>query len=291
MENEKRSFANIPPEDFERAVEAVVAGNFDVLKAFLKQYPAIVMARSEREHHATLLHYVAANGVEDDRQKTPTNAVAIAALLLEAGSEVDALAYMYGGLHTTMSMLVSSCHPAQAGVQIDLINILIDFGAEVEGAGSGNWVSPLMTALAFGYLAGAETLVLRGAKVTHVAAAAGLGLLEETKLLLNSASNVDRHRALALASQMGHTQIVSLLLDAGENPNRYNPEGNHSHSTPLHQAAIEGHLEVVMLLVQRGAKIDMKDKMWGDTPLGWAIYAKKKEVADYLRGLTGADLN
>ena len=36
-------------------------------------------------------------------------------------------------------------------------------------------------------------------------------------------------------------QIVRMLLDAGEDPNRYNPVGAHSHSTPLHQAAVGGH--------------------------------------------------
>ena len=56
-----------------------------------------------------------------------------------------------------------------------------------------------------------------------------------------------RHRALSLASQHGHAEIVRLLLDAGEDPNRYNLEGN-AHSTPLHQAVLEGHETVVRLL-------------------------------------------
>ena len=95
-------------------------------------------------HRATLLHYVAANGVEGYRQRTPPNAVAVARVLLEAGADVDALADMYGGQHTTMSLLVSSGHPAKAGLQIALAETLLDFGAAVEGRGSGDWVSPLM---------------------------------------------------------------------------------------------------------------------------------------------------
>jgi hypothetical protein len=35
------------------------------------------------------------------------------------------------------------------------------------------------------------------------------------------------------------------LLDAGEHPNRYNLEGNHPHSTPLHQAVLTGVEAVV----------------------------------------------
>ena len=44
-----------------------------------------------------------------------------------------------------------------------------------------------------------------------------------------------------------------MLLNAGEDPSRYNPVGCHAHSTPLHQAALAGHIGVVRLLVQRGA--------------------------------------
>jgi ankyrin repeat protein len=43
------------------------------------------------------------------------------------------------------------------------------------------------------------------------------------------------------------------LLDAGEDPNRYNLEGNHAHSTLLHQAVLTGNEAVVRLLVEHGA--------------------------------------
>ena len=68
-----------------------------------------------------------------------------------------------------------------------------------------------------------------------------------------------------------------MLLDAGEDPNRYNPKGNHGHSTPLHQAALAGHEEVVRLLVARGARLDMKDTIYESTPLGWALYAGREQ--------------
>ena len=283
---------------FEAAVEAVVDGDVETLRALLRQDPELVHARSTRVtrfdppvHGATLLHYVAANGVENYRQRTPPNAVAIAKLLLDAGAEVDALAGSYGGRHTTMSMLVSSVHPAKAGLQVALTETLLDYGAAVEGQGSGDWTSPLMTALAFGYYDTAAALVRRGARVATVAAAAGLGRLDDVERLLPRASALDRHRALALAAQMGHADIVRVLLDAGEDPNRYNPEGNHGHATPLHQAALVGHDAVVRLLVERGARLDIKDMIFKGTPLGWALYGDQPAVADYLRskGATEAD--
>lgn len=275
---------------FESAVEAVISGNVAALKALLQKNPDLVNARSARVtcfdspvHRATLLHYVAANGVEGYRQQTPPNAVDVARMLLEARAEVDALADMYGGQYATMSMLVSSDHPAKAGVQVALVDTLVDFGASVEATGSAKWGSPLMTALAFGLSSAAEALIRRGARVETVATAAGLGRLDDAARLLKTADAQSRHRALALAAQHGHVHVVNLLLDAGEDLNRYNPDGNHSHSTPLHQAVWGGHLAVVRLLVECGARLDIEDTVYHGTPLDWAIYGKQRGIERYLR--------
>lgn len=285
---------NSPVRQFESAVEAVINGDEAALKGLLQANPEFVRARSTRvmhfdppRHRATLLHYVAANGVEGYRQKTPTNAVEVAKILLRAGAEVDALADMYGGQYTAMSILVSSSPPAEAGVQVALIQTLLDFGAAIEGRGCGRWVSPLMTTLAFGFSEAAEALVKRGARVDSVAAAAGLGRLADARQMLAAANREDRHRALALAAQHGHAEIVRFLLDEGEDPNRYNPEGNHGHSTPLHQAVWSGHDSVVCLLVERGARLDTKDTIFQSTPLGWAEYGGRTEIANYLRAHGG----
>jgi ankyrin repeat protein len=284
------SRSDSPAFQYESAVEAVIHGDLAALQSLLKDHPELVRARSARVthfdppvHRATLLHYVAANGVEGYRQMTPPNAVEIAEALLTAGAEPDALADMYGGHYTTMSMLVSSAHPAKAGVQVALVEKLLDFGASAEACGSLRWGSPLMTALAFGYRDAAEALVRRGARVDSVAAAAGLGRTELARELLTTADAEDRHRALALAAQHGQLEVVRLLLDAGEDPNRYNPDGNHSHSTPLHQAVLAGHDAVVRLLVERGVRLDIQDTIYEGTPLGWAIYAKRSAIEKYLR--------
>jgi ankyrin repeat protein len=275
---------------FESGVEAVISGDLDTLQRLLDESPDLTKARSTLVtchdppvHGATLLHYIAANGVEGFRQRTPKNAVQIAKLLLDRGAEADALAGMYGGQCTTMSMLVSSSHPAKAGVQVALVDTLLDYGAAVDEQGTGSWTSPLMTALVFGFLDAAQALVRRGARVETLAAAAGLGRLDTTQQLLGAASPDDRHRALALAGQLGHVEIVRLLLDRGEDPNRYNPDGFHSHGTPLHHAAVAGHDAVVRLLVERGARLDIKDTLWKGTPEGWAEYGGHKEIANYLR--------
>ena len=271
-----------PIAQFEKAVQAVISGDIVSLQRMLRENPELARARSTRRHHATLLHYIAANGVEGGRQKTPANAVEIAKLLLQAGSEVDALADMYDQKCTTMSMLVSSCHPANAGLQGALAETLLDHGAALEGPGS-KWQSALMTALVFGYLGTAQTLAKRGARIDNLAAAAGVGRLEDTARLLPGADAKERQIALGLAAQHGHAGVVRLLLDAGEDPNRYNPDGFHSHSTPLHQAICAGQEEVAKLLVERGARLDIHDTIYQSTPLGWAIHCGKPAIEAYLR--------
>jgi hypothetical protein len=283
-----------PVLEFESAVEAVVHGNLAALTDALRRNPALLRARSDRiccfdppVHRATLLHYVAANGVEAYRQKTPANAVAVARTLLAGGAEPDALADMYGAPCTTMSMLVSSSHPAEAGLQAPLVELLLEFGAAIEGHGTRKWGDgPLVTALTFGMADAAEVLARHGARI-DLPAAAGLGRVEDAARLLPSADALARRRALSLAAQQGHAEIIRLLLDAGEDPSRYNPDSNHPHTTPLHQAVLGGHEAVVRLLVERGARLDIRDTIWHGTPLGWAVHGgnARDQMAGLLRSL------
>jgi ankyrin repeat protein len=279
-----------PVARFEAAVEAIIDGDIATLRTLLRDDPALVRARSTRVTHfdppvhgAMLLHYLAANGVEEYRQRSPKNAAEVAKVLLDAGADPNALCSLYGSQCTTMALLVSSTPPDQAGVQVALVDVLVDYGASIAPVGEGNWTSPIETALVFGKHDAAKALVRRGARIDTVAAAAGLGRIDDVRRMLATASAEDRHRALALASQLGHADVVSILLDAGEDPNRFNPPGTHSHSPPLHQAIAGGHLNVVKLLIDRGARLDIKDTIYQGTPLGWAEYCEKPEVAAFLR--------
>ena len=285
------AFAERAPADgaivrFETAVDALVAGDRDVLEALLREDPSLPVARSARRHHATLLHYVAANGVEGWRQRTPPNAVEIARLLLDAGADPNALADMYDAQCTTLGMVVSSSPPADAGLQRPLAELLADRGAALEGPGS-RWNGAVLTALAFGFLDTARALAQRDDRVRDIAVAAGLGLLGETARLLPAADPLRRHAALVLACMHGHARVAQLLLDAGVDPNQYNPEGFHAHSTPLHQAVWANHEPVVRLLVERGARLDTRDLVHDGTPLDWAVYGQRGEIADYLRDRGG----
>jgi hypothetical protein len=41
----------------------------------------------------------------------------------------------------------------------------------------------------------------------------------------------------------------------------------------------------VKVLVEAGAKLDTKDKVYHGTPLNWAEYEGRQEIADYLKSV------
>ena len=264
-------------EAFEAAVDAVVEGDEAALTALLTQYPDLVRARSAR-HGATLLHYISANGVEDERQKTPANAVAITRILLDAGAAPDAQADFYGGPATTLGLTLSSGHPFKAGLQADLAAVLLDAGADGNGA--------LFTALAFGYGETAEVLSQR-LPVDSLPVAAGLGRAEIFDSLWPAASPETRHAAVALAAMYGHIAILERLLAAGEDLNRFNPRGVNGHATPLHLAIWQGQEDTVRWLVEHGARTDIADTIHGGTALDWARHEGHAGIAQYLDALPG----
>jgi hypothetical protein len=264
----------IDDETFRRAVDLVDAGEVEGLRAHLKAYPNLVRQRVTLEggnyfQNPTLLAFVAENPIR--RGTLPGNIVEVARVILHAGAKADQAA-----LNETLALLCTGRVARECGVQLPLIDLLCKYSADPDFA--------VLPALAHGEFEAVGTLIRNGARI-NLPVAAGLGRLEEYQALIATAKTDDRHRALALASQFGHTAIVRLLLDAGEDPGRYNPVGFHSHSTPLHQAAAAGHDETVRLLVEHGARLDAKDTMWQATAADWAKHEDRKEVERYLREL------
>lgn len=116
--------AAVPSPTFEAAVTAVLAGDIATLTALLTTTPDLATQRSHWGHHATLLCYLTANGVETYRQVVPANAAEVAALLLAHGADPDATAHAYGRELSVVGLLVSSAHPRAAGVIDGLLSTL-----------------------------------------------------------------------------------------------------------------------------------------------------------------------
>jgi hypothetical protein len=266
----------IEDEIFRRGVELLDGGDVAGLSALLRQHPNLVHQRVIFEggnyfRNPTLLEFVAENPV---RYGTlPANIVDVARIILEAGPSQSVR-------DETLMLVSTGSVPRQCRVQLPLIDLLCDYGADPNTATHATALHEEFEAL--------KALISRGAHI-DLPVAAALGRIEDARRLLPRASSEDRHLALSLAANYGHVEIVRLLLDAGEDPNRYNPVGGHSHTTPLHQAAGYGHDEVVRLLVERGARLDLEDVLWRATPADWARHAGKTEIEAYLRSKMGSE--
>lgn len=289
MDDEQVLFSN-----FEAGVQAILDGDVATLEKLLSENPELIRTRSPRKHGATLLHYVAANGVE--RQRTPENAVEVALVLLNAGAAVDALADTYGGGkdQTTLNLLVSSCHPAKAGVQVGLVETLLDFGAAINGLEDDS--SPLITALAFHYPKAAEALARRGAKVESVVAAAGLGrtdlvesflddngdlkpsvpLVNVSWLELQRDPKANLELALVWAAMHHRTNVVGLLLKQGVSP----AARDNRQSTALHWTACYGYLDTTRVLLDWKAPLEAQNQ-FGGTVLGQMTWCVINEPAGH----------
>jgi hypothetical protein len=256
---------------FETAADAIIKGDIKTLKRLLREDPRLVQARSTRQHGATLLHYVSANGVEGYRQKTPANIVEIAELLLQAGAEVDAEADVYGGGATTLGLAATSVHPFRAGVQNPLLQLLLDYGAEIDHkTGAGNRQSSVLGALANGRPEAALFLAERGARL-NLDAAAGVGRLDVVKSFFKNKTKPGKKRlqsAFVYASGGGHKDVVEFLLNKGVDL----ADGGDDGQTPLHWAVIFGKLEMVKLLLKYKPPLESRN-MYGGTVLGQTMWS------------------
>jgi ankyrin repeat protein len=260
---------------FETAAGAIIKGDSKTLKRLLRDDPRLVRARSTREHGATLLHYVSANGVEGYRQTTPANIVEIADLLLKSGAEVDAEADVYGGGSTTLGLVATSVHPFRAGVQNPLLQLLLDYGAEIDHkTGAGNRQSSVFGALANGRPEAAAYLAERGARL-NLETAAGVGRLDVVKGFFrndgkrkSTPSKKRLQSAFFYACAGGRKDVVEFLLNNGVDLS----DGGGDGQTPLHWAVIYGKLEMVKLLLKYNPPLESRN-MYGGTVLGQTMWS------------------
>ena len=256
---------------FRRAIDLMDGGNVEELREHVQRYPDLVRKRvalpgGNYFQNPSLLEFIAENPTRNGN--LPKNTADVARVLLEAGAGEDRAA-----LDSALDLAASSSVAREAGVQNGLIDVLCEYGADPTSA--------LRSPLLYGEFAAVDHLVQRGAKVTLIAAAA-LGRTEELHRLVHASSDEDCKLALAVAAQHGRAGVVRTLLDAGIDPNGFTP-GGHSHATALHQAALAGHSEIARMLLDAGARADIRDVLWGGTPADWAQHNGHDALARALR--------
>jgi len=253
----------LPDAQFEKAADAIVSGEMAALRRLLDERPELIRQRSRRDHRSTLLHYVSANGIEDFRQRTPPNVVEIARLLLDAGAEVNAESDAYGGHSMTLGLVATSIHPEAAGVQLDLMELLLARGAIIERVPG----EAVRGCLANGRPLAARFLAERGAYLDFENAA-GIGRLERVKELVATTPAEELGKGFVWACAYGYNDVVEFLLDHGVDP----AAGADIDMTGLHLAAHEGHLDTVKLLLARNAPLEAKN-VYGGTVLGQTLWS------------------
>jgi ankyrin repeat protein len=125
----------------------------------------------------------------------------------------------------------------------------------------------------------------------HIACAEGLIdavklFLTLSKLDINMQAGQQKRTALLLASGMGQDEVIGLLIQKGANVNL----GDVEDTTPLHFAALHGHVSAARLLIQHGADINKTDNK-GYTALIWACADNHEAVVDLLLAQPNIKIN
>jgi ankyrin repeat protein len=263
---------------FRDAVAAIHAGDVEGLERLLDAEPRLlherivgpeayrVAPRKEYFVDPKLFWFVANNPTLVE--PTPPNATEIAAAMIRRGVEQDDLDYTLG--------LVTTGSPAHApGQQRALMRVLIDAGAvatpeTIVSTAAHRQLDALRALLEFGYPLTAPI-------------AAALGDVASLPALL-AANPSDAQNAFGLAVINRNLEAARLALDAGADARAFLP--THSHSAALHQAAIDDNVPMIELLIARGADPDVRDMLWGGTPLGWAIHENRSAARARLETAT-----
>ncbi|MEN0016488.1 MAG: ankyrin repeat domain-containing protein [Bacteroidota bacterium] len=116
----------------------------------------------------------------------------------------------------------------------------------------------------------------------HLAAA--YGNVEAVHLLLRAGALADEYdweycTPLHRAVIRKHAEVIKVLLDAGVDINKSGPCGNQS---ALHIAAAQGGLDAIQLLLQRGSDTDLRETVYGMTPIECAIDEGHSEIGKVL---------
>jgi hypothetical protein len=258
---------------FRDAVSAIDSGDAATLERLIVENPALVRVRLDAPgtwlrdvvgkaldgffKRPYLLWFVAEDPVR--RGRLPANIAAMARTIIDA-ARAEGASNLQEQLDYALTLVSWSWIARQCDVQIQLIDVLIDAGANPDGNPNN--------ALVNGNVAAAEHLVERGATLT-LATALYLGRWDDVDRLVATASKQEKQFAFVLSALNGRTEALRRMIKAGADMNA--PSADlYSHGTPLHHAVGSGSLDAVKVLVEAGANATTKDKAWGGTPLGWA---------------------
>ena len=223
-----------------------------------------------------LLWFVAEDPVRNG--KLPRNVAQLAGTIIEAAKRegVDSLQEQ---LDYALRLVCWSWIAGECGVQIELMDVLIDAGASVDGRTvyEGRFGTHSDSAIYNGNSAAAEHLLEQGAPLT-LSTALCLERWADVERLALSATMGEKQDAFVQAALRGKAEALRRMLALGVDPTTVSSR-NQSHGTALHHAVWSGSLDAVKVLVQAGADLNRRDTIYDGTPLGWAKYGEREQKA------------
>jgi hypothetical protein len=271
---------------FQQAVSAIDTGDEETLKQLLDAHPELATERlySPGEWVTSvigdalrgffkdpyLLWFVSEDAVRNG--KLPKNIANIASIIIQKGKSQNAV-NLQEQLDYALKLVSWSVVARDCGVQIELLDALIDSGANIHGVSAD--------ALVNGNFDAAKHLIERGGRLT-LPTALCLEKWEEADKLAVKATDDEKQFSFVLAALNGKAEAVSRAISYGVDINK--PSNYlYSHGTPVHHAVWSGSLDAVKVLVNAEANLNVRDTIWNGTPLDWAEYGNRKEIVEYLK--------
>jgi len=270
----------ISDETFGRAVKAIQTGDVAGLQSLLEAEPRLLhdrilgpQAYRKAERHQYFLDpklfwFVANNPILVERM--PPNITDVARAMIARGVEQTDLDY-------TLALVMTSSVAREQQHQRPLMRVLLDAGAVATP-------ESILATAGHGERDALRALVALGHPMT-AAAAAALGEDATLRELFARAQAQTIQEAFGIAAINGQTNAARIALDCGADVDAFLPV--HSHGTALHTAALGEDVALLELLLERGARLDIRDKLWDATPLEWAIHQNRPIARARLEAAAG----
>nr|WP_284703690.1 ankyrin repeat domain-containing protein [Clostridium swellfunianum] len=260
--------------DKETLEEVVRLGNIEIFERTLPMVKDLHV-----DYLGRLLHYAVSSNNE-----------IMCKCLIAKGANVN-----YEGANIFSSILST----ASSSGNLDIVKMLIDAGANIEGFSNGS-DSPIYAASSSGHLDIVKLLIGAGASIEGssittrpIAGAVSRGHLEVCKLLIENGACLDfcddkNQSLLLIAIGTCNIELISYLLEMGVD---VNSQDKYKHSA-LHDLFYKkkNKVEICKLLIDYGINVNLKNDN-GQTPLFcFTTYYADEEICRLLIN-SGADVN
>ncbi len=181
------------------------------------------------------------------------------------------------------------------------VKLLVEHGVDVNTPGVRDGRTSYEAAMRAGNSEIAQFLAKHGARTTKLseeeefAAACISGDHDKAKGIIARSPGIIERIGLHRRIEMLHRAVegrrlegVRLMAELGfevSGQTKHDNVGMFLETTPLHNAAWMGDLEMVKLLIELGADTTIRDRNYNATPLGWAEYNNKQNVVEYLKSV------